>query len=360
MEACVSLSGKELIDFWKTHDCPSAFAKVLNTKPDGTFGFNSQVLSRVQDNVKTLFDNYQKTFVLTDNTTNPKYNEFQDRLVALCRDPSVPGICETALAGKASSTQCERPVTGGFCSKFTREQIGKSTIISDLCGCYSPADKTYAKYIKPACDPLCHRAGTVQRADLTTGDLCICPSNVCVIDNVSINLAKGSGKNVNFRQLCPSCSDEIKGESLTIKCSCDENNKCFCPEPPGYSCSCVAIGSYTKCSCVPPPGITCSCVGTECVCTKPGIKKQCKCIISNVTSNQINDLNINFSQDCGDDATCFEIVENETRVVPCPRREVRPTPAIPERKPVRPNWIIWVIIGIIVVLIVVLIILFSS
>ena len=102
----------------------------------------------------------------------------------------------------------------------------------NFCGCYVPPDPVYLQYTlgspqcalgtpgciigctagvsgctgQPACDPLCHRALTSQKANSSSGDFIKCPQNICVIDNVVINASNNViPGGINFNNVCSGC-----------------------------------------------------------------------------------------------------------------------------------------------------------
>lgn len=189
-------SGSNLTTTWQLNDCPSILAGVLNKLPDSTIGYNYTNLPRAQDDVQQLFCQYLSTNILTDSTTDPQYNPFQNTLLSLCNDPRLPGVCDKALSSRV-------------CTGVTRSQATTGRVYADFCGCYVPPDPNYVSATgNTACDPLCHRVSTVQRSNPLTGQLTTCSNNICVIDNVSITVNQSDVANgVNFDQVCGGCNE---------------------------------------------------------------------------------------------------------------------------------------------------------
>ena len=209
-------SGTTLFEYWQTHDCQLAYQEVLNTDRNGNLQYTTEQLAVVQGMVSDLFTNYQSTNVFTDTVTNPQYSNFQDDIVSLCTDASLPGVCEPALTG--------------YCSNRSRDLVTQSRILTDLCGCYVPPDPTYLKYTlgtpdclvggpdchgcspasttclgQPACDPLCHRATTSHKANPATGAIIGCSENVCVIDDTIIEATNSHTGGISYNQVCGGC-----------------------------------------------------------------------------------------------------------------------------------------------------------
>jgi hypothetical protein len=200
------LQGQALFDYWCQNDCVSTFSTILNTKANGELGYNPNNLPAVQNYINNLFQTYQGTNQLTDDVNSPQYNPFQEQLLSLCTDPRVPGGCGAFLTA--------------YCT-FPRAEAAASPTKTNFCGCYVTPDPTYLQYTEKACktvscdaaacDPLCHRISTVQKADPATGVFKSCINNVCVIDNVSIDITRSRVGAVNFANICPACGDAKTG-----------------------------------------------------------------------------------------------------------------------------------------------------
>jgi len=209
-------SGSALFSYWEDHDCQLAYQQVLNTDVNGNLQYTQHQLEIVQGLVVKLFDTYQSTNVFTDNVTNSQYSSFQNQIVSLCTDSSLPGVCESALTS--------------YCSNKSRDLTTQSRILTDLCGCYVPPDPHYLKYTlgtpdcltgganchgcspasptcvgQPACDPLCHRATTSHKANPVTGDIIGCSENVCVIDDTVISATNSHTGGISYNQVCGGC-----------------------------------------------------------------------------------------------------------------------------------------------------------
>lgn len=202
--------GDALFDYWQNNNCPAAYSQVINTFFNGQLQYNPLGQAEIQNNVVQLFDTYFVTNELTDDVTSPEFNNFQFTLLDLCTDPTLPGVCEKFLGGTGT--------TGGYCGQFTREQAINSPTLTDFCGCYVPPDPTYLALTvppgctgsgctgNPACDPLCRRSETSQKANNLTGEIFSCPQTICVIDDVIINANKSRvAGGINFNTVCSGC-----------------------------------------------------------------------------------------------------------------------------------------------------------
>lgn len=234
-----NLSGTELFNYWQEHNCHAAYAQAINTSPTGSLAYNPAEQLNMQANVVQLFNTYFLTNKLTDDVTSTSFNTFQNILLELCIDPTLPGICAQFLGGTAGISG-----TSGYCGGFSRAQIINSPTLTNFCGCYVPPDPDYLRFTlaspacligsttgctegctagntgctgQPACDPLCHRALTSQKAFQPTGTIITCPQNICVIDDVTININKSQVPGgINFNTVCSGCG----GASGSAGCLC--------------------------------------------------------------------------------------------------------------------------------------------
>lgn len=216
--------GQILFDYWDTHNCPQAYQRKINTATNGDFTYNPAQQLIVQDKVVQLFNTYNKTNEITNNVTSPLFNPFQGTLLELCLNQALPGICEKYL----SNTLCTMP----------RSNIIGDDTMTNFCGCFVPADQNYIQYIwvtpqcnlgttgctgctsgntggcvhPTACDPLCHRATSVQKANATGGTEITCPQNVCVISDIIVNAENSNiHGGINFNSVCSGCNENSGG-----------------------------------------------------------------------------------------------------------------------------------------------------
>lgn len=210
-------NGTTLFNYWYNNNCPAAYGQLINTSSDGRLEYNPEAQLLAQCYVNDLFNTYSSTNKITDSVLSPDYDPFQNTLLDLCIDPTLPGICGKYL--------------NNFCPS-DRNTVIESPILTNFCGCYTPPDETYLQYTlasnectigssgctagctagntgctgQPACDPLCHRALTSQKAYQPTGNIITCPQKICVIDDVTItaNESTVSG-GINFNTVCPGC-----------------------------------------------------------------------------------------------------------------------------------------------------------
>lgn len=121
------------------------------------------------------------------------YNNFQNMLYNICE--KYPGLCQDSLTS--------------ICSPYTSQQLSLNPSLNSWCGChmnlaqYQPYSTRYN--IGAQCTPNCNRTGTIPIAG-NDGKAILCEQNICIIDNVNVNLMKSSGtSNLNFANICGYC-----------------------------------------------------------------------------------------------------------------------------------------------------------
>lgn len=217
-------SGAELFNYWRRNNCLAAYSQAINTSSNGNLSYNSAQQEIIQDKIVDLFNTYFITNNLTDDVTSPSFSNFQNTLLTLCTDSTLPGVCTKFL--------------NNYCSNITREQAINSPTYTNFCGCYVPPDQDYLRFTlgteqcligaagctgcmqgttgctgQPACDPLCHRALTSQKAHIPTGNIITCPQSICVIDNVTINITQSKiPGGINFNTVCSGCGGSSGGK----------------------------------------------------------------------------------------------------------------------------------------------------
>lgn len=154
-------------------------------------------------------------------------------LDGICRKQ--PGLCEDALST--------------FCGNISADQIARDPSLLRWCGCYLPQE-SYDRYsslygIKKECTPLCNN----QQAIPLPGDGGLgrkqCRQNLCVVDNVAIDIAHsvvGTDSGINIDQICSGCIGgscqclvtgttlrllETRVGSVGITQQCQGNSTCY-------------------------------------------------------------------------------------------------------------------------------------
>ncbi|HSA76287.1 MAG TPA: hypothetical protein VLE02_01960 [Nitrosarchaeum sp.] len=110
---------------------------------------------------------------------------------------AAPGACDNILYD--------------FCEVFTRNDCIRDESIQKLCGCFLPSKEyPYAKQglDQVSCDPICQYNKTVPRAYQSYSgnwEKEKCQKNVCILDNITVNLINSKTGNVDIGQVCGSC-----------------------------------------------------------------------------------------------------------------------------------------------------------
>src|SRR3990167_1471808 len=308
------VQGANLFSYYCDNNCPGTFASILNTLPNGTLGFNQANLPIVQQDITNLFNTYLKTNIITSSIGATGYSSFKNTLLSLCLDDSIPGGCDQFLGGTGHGTSCNRDPNGGFCAGFTRDELIGNEAVLNFCGCYASPDPNYSSIVPRVCDPICHRATTVQLTDLSSGDFCECQSNLCIIDDVTVQLYKSNVGGITFQQVCPACPAVSGPTSYAIGCTASSSGTYICGNTGGFVCGCT--GSPVVCSCTGPTGSGCNCLGTSCTCM--GATSDiplCECIIAGVSVESVmSDVGIGsqFTQICGANSICVQIPPGAT------------------------------------------------
>lgn len=209
-------TGSALFNFWENNDCPLAYQKLLNTSSSGVLQYTESNAILLRNQVQNLFNTYAQTNKITNDITDPLYNPFQEKLLNLCLDPTLPGACESYLTS--------------FCGNYSQKDIIGNFTLTNFCGCFVPSDSSVPPVkgspgcftgtgtcysctgsensCKPllACDQLCHRSFSVQKSNIQNGYLISCPQNVCAINDVIINSENSKIQgNINFNTICSGC-----------------------------------------------------------------------------------------------------------------------------------------------------------
>lgn len=94
------------------------------------------------------------------------------------------------------------------CSVYKRNDM-KNNDVRRFCGCHLPQEEYV---IERECDSICTKLGTIpySRNDI---DALKCTRDLCVIDNVSINLKNSRTSGISFNQVCRNC---VAGNCLCI------------------------------------------------------------------------------------------------------------------------------------------------
>jgi len=161
----------------------------------------------------TIYKDHSKSIDQPNNVHTQKY---LGSLLDLCK--MYPGACEKHL-----NDLCQVKYDG---SPLTRQDIVKAydtafgnknnqNLIA-ACACHLPEDQ-YTEYVKEgidinstnACDPLCKLPGAIPRTTCV-GSSCSpaqCHQNVCIIDDVTIDVINSNVGDISFNLACGGCSE---------------------------------------------------------------------------------------------------------------------------------------------------------
>ena len=181
-----------------------------NCTPLPLSGVPRSGIQYASDMMSKVFNRYRSDgFVVGTLPGFPGYNPFQDFLYSnvCCK---FPGLCNASLTDT--------------CSIYTMDQLSHNPSVANWCGCYLP-DEEYSKYVNEyqvnkECTPTCNRNTAIPIIQ-PNGDPVRCTQDVCIIDGVTIDLAKTNlSGTVNISQLCGSCS----GTDGSCQCVMEDNN----------------------------------------------------------------------------------------------------------------------------------------
>lgn len=139
---------------------------------------------------------------------------FSKWLFPLCSN--YPNICQPFLESE--------------CSTVTEAELKANPDIRKWCGCYLP-DSFYEKYtsnfINKECTPYCNSTSVIPLAQSDGIGPQYCSQSVCIIDDVSISLAKtefeSNGGTLNFSQVCGSCGTNYQDASNVLTTANSQN-----------------------------------------------------------------------------------------------------------------------------------------
>lgn len=187
-----------LEDIWTGQNCTDFYRGLIFSSGD-SLAPTCEGLSEAQSYMNNFLKAYTSLgYDFTSDTTSSRWNPFQDQLISFCANNDLnPGACDLFLGNG--------PGIQGYCTKFTRSEIGGDIDLNDMCGCYAPSSGLSLP--SSSCDSICHLLTTVQRPDPTLpGKTQVCSDTVCVLDDVNINLVNTTGNELIFRQICPACT----------------------------------------------------------------------------------------------------------------------------------------------------------
>lgn len=225
---------------WKKNQCTQKLRHVrLLASKGGKKGmhYSRTALKPYSDQWKTFANRYFKKYDLTDDVHSDHYCSIQETIADVCKNSYTAPLCSDYL--------------DEACKPYTRGNVVMRRVLSDLCGCRVPPDKTFLKFTKKAnCDPMCNRVGVAQRVDMNTGIEDSCNANICVINDVTLKLYSTDVEGgVLLNQICGHCGKDgctciVSGTSISNVLSksklpvvfsqfCSGNSVCIQRDPSG-------------------------------------------------------------------------------------------------------------------------------
>jgi hypothetical protein len=115
-------------------------------------------------------------------------------ILSLCNE--LPGLCVPAL--------------NNMCATVKPSDFFQNINSLVWCGCYMP-DEQYLSYIElgvtKECTPFCNRLESIPLATPNGLDTALCKENICLMDDISLNVIDSNYNNINFGQLCSGCGN---------------------------------------------------------------------------------------------------------------------------------------------------------
>lgn len=184
---------------------------------------------------------------------------------------SFPGLCKNALENS--------------CVNYSPEDMIGNPDILQWCGCYL-SDQYYSKYvdrygINKECTPLCNRAGNIPLSSDDGLYTKICKQNICLMDDVTLDIVSSVYDNIEFGQICNGCGKIVQKDNSSVYrdvTSDTQSSKHGSKQSTSTSSTNITNSSETT-------------SGTR-----------CNCIMDNSTIDIVNTKiggNINLIQNCG-------------------------------------------------------------
>jgi len=178
---------------WKNGDCQTSYINLLSWTSNGSPGYNIEAQPEARSSFNGAFDQMlESQGGEIRDIKESEHTDLQENMYNMCKN--LPQACVLAL--------------DNYCSSLTREEISSSNAKIRFCGCYGPdvdEEDMANSEIDKECDPLCNRGDTISLPVEGSLNEKACDNTVCVIDNVTITAAGGSG-NVTFNQVCTGCT----------------------------------------------------------------------------------------------------------------------------------------------------------
>ena len=145
---------------------------------------------------------------IADNANQEFYDELFSNLYGTNIKPYLENSSPQLEFQNLLTEVCNRGTNGQYCKKWVTQLCSDytkkdmtDTNLKRLCGC-NLSEKNYNPQIGRSCDLLCSGFDTLKYYPYQP-----CSGNVCIIDNVNINLINSNVGDITFTQICPYCSN---------------------------------------------------------------------------------------------------------------------------------------------------------
>lgn len=187
-----------LVANWKANSCTRTIrdARLMSSRGKRGMSYSRRNLTLYSKMWGDYLDYFFKKHSITDDVTSTHYCSMLETIMDICSTSYTAPLCSDYL--------------DKMCKSHKRSRVGMSRVWSNLCGCRVDPDPTYLKYTrKPSCDPMCNRVGVSQRVDMDTGHEQRCDVDVCVINDVTVDMYDSSvRKGTLVNQICGHCGKD--------------------------------------------------------------------------------------------------------------------------------------------------------
>lgn len=188
---------------WNVNSCN---LKNLEDKYVSPSSVNEEGVNWSQNLISTVFEKYigeiggpQNFFDIDEGGNLESQNQkFKNTMFELCS--KFPFLCVNALTKVCSSVTAS-----------DLDSIGGNPEAQKWCGCYME-DSQYDSQsvgglVQKQCTTFCNNNKTIPLINAQTYEKVNCLENLCVINDVTINLYKARGQDMNFSEICPGCGN---------------------------------------------------------------------------------------------------------------------------------------------------------
>lgn len=184
-------------------------------------------------------------YTLPENQVNPSdsgagqimmqelFSQYQKLGYDVLARPGYPGyepasIMSTRLFNMctAAPIACQASLSSQVCPVITAAEVQTDGYTRGWCGCHMSPEQ-YTKYTKfsidVSCTPFCAAQNVIPIATSLKGSR-TCEQNICIIDDVTIQIINSEVGSINISNICRGCGDSSsvpKNSSTTIRSTCN-------------------------------------------------------------------------------------------------------------------------------------------